>query len=104
MEKHIDLCAGIFQAAGFKAEPAGNFGPPVSRIVMEQPDLDWLILEVSSFQLETVSEFRPDIGVLLNVLPNHLDRHGDFNVYRDLKLRLFKNMTSGDVACAGEHG
>ncbi len=96
------LCAEVFQAAGLKAEPAGNFGPPASRIVLEQPDLDWLILEVSSFQLETVSEFRPDIGVLLNVLPNHLDRHGALSVYRDLKLRLFKNMTPGDVAIVPE--
>jgi UDP-N-acetylmuramoylalanine--D-glutamate ligase len=96
------LCAAAFQAAGLRAEPAGNFGPPVSRVVREQRDLDWLVLEVSSFQLETVSAFRPDIGVLLNVLPNHLDRHGDFEAYRALKCRLFGRMRAGDAAVVPE--
>jgi UDP-N-acetylmuramoylalanine--D-glutamate ligase len=65
---------------------------------MEDPAPDWLVIEVSSFQLETVREFRPDIAVLLNVLPNHLDRHGSLDVYRDTKLRLFENMGDGDIA------
>ncbi|MCC7299599.1 MAG: UDP-N-acetylmuramoyl-L-alanine--D-glutamate ligase, partial [Verrucomicrobia bacterium] len=59
---------------------------------------DWLVIEVSSFQLETVQDFRPDIGLLLNVLPNHLDRHGSMDVYRNMKLRLFENMQTSDVA------
>jgi UDP-N-acetylmuramoylalanine--D-glutamate ligase len=59
---------------------------------------DWLVVEVSSFQLETVQEFHPQIGVLLNVLPNHLDRHGDMETYRALKLRLFENMTGSGTA------
>lgn len=84
--------------AGKKAVPCGNYGFPVcaAAILPEVPD--WLVIEVSSFQLETVRAFRPDIGLLLNVLPNHLDRHGRMEVYRDLKLRLFENMTESDTA------
>jgi UDP-N-acetylmuramoylalanine--D-glutamate ligase len=59
---------------------------------------DWLVIEVSSFQLETVTEFRPEIGLLLNLLPNHLDRHGNMEIYRNLKFRLFEKMTETDTA------
>lgn len=84
--------------AGQKAVPCGNYGFPVCGAVMLHEVPDWLVIEVSSFQLETVQEFRPDIGLLLNVLPNHLDRHGTMDAYRDLKLRLFENMTETDTA------
>ncbi|HPR83907.1 MAG TPA: UDP-N-acetylmuramoyl-L-alanine--D-glutamate ligase, partial [Pontiellaceae bacterium] len=84
--------------AGQKAVPCGNYGFPVCGAVMLHDVPDWLVIEVSSFQLETVQEFRPDIGLLLNVLPNHLDRHGNMDTYRDLKLRLFENMTETDTA------
>jgi UDP-N-acetylmuramoylalanine--D-glutamate ligase len=70
----------------------------VARIVREQPDLDWLVLEVSTFQLETCQEFRPDIGILLNIFPNHLDRHGDMASYTALKAKMFAHM-QGDNVC-----
>ena len=84
--------------AGQTAVPCGNYGFPVCAAVMLADVPNWLVIEVSSFQLETVREFRPDIGLLLNVLSNHLDRHGNMDVYRDLKLRLFENMTEVDTA------
>ena len=84
--------------AGQTAVPCGNYGFPVCGAVMLPEVPDWLVIEVSSFQLETMQEFRPDIGLLLNVLPNHLDRHGSMETYRDLKLRLFENMTETDTA------
>ncbi len=84
--------------AGQRAMPCGNYGFPVCGAVMLQDVPDWLVIEVSSFQLETVHEFRPDIGLLLNILPNHLDRHKSMKVYRDLKLRLFENMAETDTA------
>ncbi|MFA6174124.1 MAG: UDP-N-acetylmuramoyl-L-alanine--D-glutamate ligase [Kiritimatiellales bacterium] len=84
--------------AGQTAVPCGNYGFPVCAAVMLQEVPDWLVIEVSSFQLETVQAFRPEIGLLLNVLPNHLDRHGSMDVYRDLKLRLFENMIATDTA------
>ncbi len=84
--------------AGKVGVPCGNYGLPVSAAVMLPEIPDQLIIEVSSFQLETIDQFRPDIGVLLNVLPNHLDRHGDMETYRAFKLRLFENMEAGDIA------
>jgi UDP-N-acetylmuramoylalanine--D-glutamate ligase len=96
----VKALAGMPRRAGASAFPCGNYGPPVSRIVLESPGADWLVIEASSFQLETCATFRPDIAVLLNVLPNHLDRHGTFDVYARLKARLFANQREGDVALA----
>lgn len=86
------------EEAGLKAVPCGNYGFPVCAAAMLAEVPDWLVIEVSSFQLETIQEFRPEIGLLLNVLPNHLDRHGSMEAYRDTKLRLFENMLPTDTA------
>ncbi|MFA5689419.1 MAG: UDP-N-acetylmuramoyl-L-alanine--D-glutamate ligase [Kiritimatiellales bacterium] len=83
---------------GQKPVVCGNYGFPVCAAVMAPETPDWLVMEVSSFQLETIRSFRPEIGVLLNVLPNHLDRHGDMECYRRMKLRLFDRMIAGDTA------
>jgi UDP-N-acetylmuramoylalanine--D-glutamate ligase len=83
---------------GKRAVPCGNCGFPVSAAVMLPKVPDWLVIEVSSFQLETVREFRPEIGVLLNVLPNHLDRHGTLGEYFRMKCRLFEKMIETDTA------
>ena len=93
--------------AGLSVAIAGNYGPPVCRVVLEQPRVDWLVLEVSSFQLETVHDFRAELGILLNLVPNHLDRHGDFATYREAKARLFARSQPGDAclvheACAAD--
>lgn len=84
--------------AGKTAVPCGNYGFPVCAAALLPEVPDWLVIEVSSFQFETVQEFRPEIGLLLNVFPNHLNRHGSMDVYRDLKLRLFEKMTEIDTA------
>ena len=86
------------EQAGKKAVPCGNYGFPVCAAAILPDVPDWLVVEVSSFQLETIREFRPDIGLLLNVLPNHLDRHGTMESYRGIKLRLFGNMQETDVS------
>ena len=77
------------RAQGYEAHIAGNYGIPISQQVMDYPESDWLIVEVSSFQLECTHEFRPDIGVLLNLYPNHLNRHGSMEVYAAMKARIF---------------
>lgn len=94
----VKWLADALVQSGHPAIPCGNYGLPVSAAVMMHDVPDWLVIEVSSFQLETVEHFHPDIGVLLNVLPNHLDRHGDFETYRALKLRLFRNMRDSGTA------
>jgi UDP-N-acetylmuramoylalanine--D-glutamate ligase len=94
----VKWLAEAWSAAGRRVAIAGNYGPPVSAVVLAPPQVEWLVLEVSSFQLETVESFRPGIGVLMNIYPNHLDRHGDFETYRALKWRLFSRMEMEDVA------
>ncbi|MEI6891371.1 MAG: UDP-N-acetylmuramoyl-L-alanine--D-glutamate ligase [Pontiella sp.] len=82
------ICESLVED-GKNAVIGGNYGIPACEVVLENPELDWLVLEVSSFQLETVQEFRADVAVVLNVLPNHLDRHGTMACYRKIKARIF---------------
>ncbi len=86
----------IFRAAGREVAVAGNVGRALSA-VEASPDA-WIVCELSSFQLEDVHEFRPRIAVLLNLEPDHLDRHGAFEDYRDAKLRIFENQAGDDTA------
>lgn len=88
----VTAAVKILQAAGMSAMAAGNIGLPVSRVATDVAHLDWLVLEVSSFQLETTRRFAPNAAVLLNIVPNHLDRHGSMSRYTALKLRLFEQM------------
>ena len=88
----------MLQLAGSKAEIGGNYGIPACEVVLEHPGLDWLVLEVSSFQLETVRDFHAEVAVLLNVLPNHLDRHGSMEVYRRTKARIFGSSGGACIA------
>jgi UDP-N-acetylmuramoylalanine--D-glutamate ligase len=92
----VRLIEAMARAAGLRARAAGNLGLPALELV-GQP-LDLAILEVSSFQLESVEAFRPRTGVLLNVSPDHLDRHGDLAGYVAAKSRLFARQTTGDSA------
>ncbi len=93
----VKWCAGALRRAGFKTALAGNYGVSVCDVVRDTEPVDWLVLEVSSFQLETVRVFRPDIGVLLNIHPNHLDRHSGMDEYVRLKLGLFAHTRESDV-------
>lgn len=94
----VKALAECLEASGQRTIPCGNYGLPVCQAVIEHPAAAWLVIEASSFQLETCVKFRPDIGVLLNVLPNHLDRHGTFGAYARLKARLFSRQREGDLA------
>ncbi len=80
------------------APTAGNVGTALSELVgAVEPD-EWIVCELSSFQLEDIEKLQPRIAVLLNLEPDHLDRHGTFERYRAAKLRIFENQTSEDVA------
>lgn len=96
----VKWMAESLQAAGLRAAPTGNYGPPVCRVVMEQPDLDWLVIEVSSFQLEAAMRFRADVNILLNLVPNHLDRHETMAAYALAKTRLFAQVRGRDICLA----
>jgi UDP-N-acetylmuramoylalanine--D-glutamate ligase len=80
------------------APTAGNVGRALSELEGEVGEAGCIVCELSSFQLEDVESFRPKIAILLNLEPDHLDRHGSFERYRDAKLRIFENQTSDDVA------
>jgi UDP-N-acetylmuramoylalanine--D-glutamate ligase len=98
----VKLCADTLNRAGVPAAPAGNYGTPLSRLALEQPQLAWAVVEVSSFQLEHFDCFRPNVAILLNMQADHLDRHASLAEYRDLKLRLFARQGAGDVALLPE--
>jgi len=91
------LCGAILAAGKLPVEVGGNIGVPVIALVDQSRDDGWSVLEVSSFQLETTYEFRPDIAVILNVTPDHLDRHGTFENYTAAKERIFANQTADDA-------
>jgi UDP-N-acetylmuramoylalanine--D-glutamate ligase len=80
------------------ARTAGNVGTALSELVGEVEPDEWIVCELSSFQLEDIEEFRPRVAVLLNLEPDHLDRHGTFERYRDAKFRIFENQTAEDFA------
>jgi UDP-N-acetylmuramoylalanine--D-glutamate ligase len=80
------------------APVAGNVGRALTELDGEVPAGDWVVCELSSFQLEDIHEFRPRIAVLLNLEPDHLDRHGSFQAYREAKLRVFENQRADDTA------
>lgn len=81
-----------------KTVAAGNIGLPLCAVANRTKDLDYLALEVSSFQLETVHAFRPSVGVLLNITPDHLDRYATMADYARAKGRLFRNQQPFDWA------
>lgn len=95
----VKFCTEALQGAGKRALAAGNYGPSLCDVVLnEGQKADVLVVEVSSFQLETVQKFRPQVAVLLNLYPNHLDRHGTLDAYLAAKARLFSQQTASDLA------
>jgi UDP-N-acetylmuramoylalanine--D-glutamate ligase len=92
----VKWIAESLRDAGLTAEIGGNYGVPACELALRGVAADWLVLEVSSFQLETVRNFRAEIAVILNILPNHLDRHGDLQAYIAAKARIFQSLNPGD--------
>jgi UDP-N-acetylmuramoylalanine--D-glutamate ligase len=80
------------------APVAGNVGRALTELDGVVPPGQLVVCELSSFQLEDIDELRPRIALLLNLEPDHLDRHGSFDAYRDAKLRVFENQTADDTA------
>ena len=93
-----ELLGAVFRAAGRPVEVAGNVGRPLTGLVGSVAPETWIVCELSSFQLEDVETLRPRVAVLLNLEPDHLDRHGTFEWYADTKLRIFEVQTEDDTA------
>ena len=92
-----ELLGHIWRTAGEPVAVAGNVGRPLASLVGEIGDEATIVCEASSFQLEDADRFAPECAVLLNIAPDHLDRHGTFDAYRDAKLRVFANQGEDDV-------
>ncbi len=88
----------MFTGSPQRAEVVGNIGKAMSGAIDQTGRNTWLVTEVSSFQLQGTERFHPQVAVLLNAYPTHLDYHGSFDAYFQAKLRIFANQTSGDVA------
>ena len=93
-----ELLGAIFRAAGKPVAVAGNVGRPLTGFDGVLDENAWVVCELSSFQLEDVHRLRPRVAVLLNLEPDHLDRHATFDVYQEAKLRIFENQTEADTA------
>ncbi|MEJ2627038.1 MAG: UDP-N-acetylmuramoyl-L-alanine--D-glutamate ligase [bacterium] len=91
-----ELIGDIFKQAGRKHEVAGNIGRPFAEIADSITKESTAIIEVSSFQLETIKSFHPRVAIFLNLTPDHLDRHISLPEYGKLKARIFENQTEGD--------
>ncbi len=92
-----ELVSRILKHAGLGGTPCGNYGAPLSEVVLS-PDIPGAVaLELSSFQLETIDELRPRVSIWLNFAPDHMDRYPNIAAYKEAKMRIFKNQTADDT-------
>ncbi|MEP6848212.1 MAG: UDP-N-acetylmuramoyl-L-alanine--D-glutamate ligase [Acidobacteriota bacterium] len=92
------LIGELLKNSGIQTQVGGNIGTPLLELTETSTDNGWTVVELSSFQLETIRDFRPNIAICLNVTPNHLDRYESFTDYAAAKHRIFMNQTAGDLA------
>jgi len=97
----VRLLGAMLEAAGWPVALAGNEQPPLSEVAGSVEPGTWLVCELTSFQLEDVHTLALDVAVLLNLEPDHLDRHGTFEAYCDAKLRVFERAANSIVPAAG---
>ncbi len=92
------LLGEMLKKSGFNVFVGGNIGDPLIGYADRGEKADILVVEVSSFQLDTIDTFRPKVAVLLNITDDHLDRYPDFNAYAMSKCRIFENQEQNDFA------
>ena len=92
------LTGEVISMGGYESLVGGNIGTPAISLVGEATDDTYSVLEISSFQLETIESFHPQIAVILNITPDHLDRHRNLQAYIAAKARIFENQTRDDYA------
>ncbi|MGH9907785.1 MAG: UDP-N-acetylmuramoyl-L-alanine--D-glutamate ligase [Pyrinomonadaceae bacterium] len=92
------LIGELLKNSGLPTQVGGNIGTALISLVENSRDDGWTVVEVSSFQLETIKEFHPSVALVLNVTPNHMDRYESLTDYAAAKHRVFMNQTSADVA------
>ena len=92
------LVGALLKDAGLPTQVGGNIGTALISLIDSSREDGWTVVEVSSFQLETIKDFHPTVATVLNVTPNHMDRYESFNDYAAAKHRIFMNQTAGDAA------
>ncbi len=98
-----ELIGEICRSAGKKVFVGGNIGIPLTDYLAGPQDAEVVVLEVSSFQMDSAGKFRPDVAVLLNISPDHLDRYDSYDAYAASKMSIMKNQLPGDIAvCNGD--
>ncbi|MGI9658122.1 MAG: Mur ligase family protein, partial [Gaiellaceae bacterium] len=93
-----ELLGAMMRAEGRPVEVAGNVGRPITALEPNERSDARVVCELSSFQLEDIDRFRARVAVLLNITPDHLDRHANLEEYTNAKLRIFENQQTTDVA------
>ena len=96
------LISEMLNQSGFKALSGGNLGTPLIELVDRQKTADFIVAEISSFQLDTIDKFRPLVSIILNITDDHLDRYPDFDAYARSKARIFQNQRACDVCVLNE--
>jgi UDP-N-acetylmuramoylalanine--D-glutamate ligase len=92
------LTGELLRDAGIRTQVGGNIGRPLISLVEASREDGWTVAELSSYQLETIVDFRPTVAVVLNLMPDHMDRYESFQDYAAAKHRIFRNQTAEDVA------
>jgi UDP-N-acetylmuramoylalanine--D-glutamate ligase len=92
------LAGEVIGMGGYEVLVGGNIGTPAISLLAEETSDTYDVLEISSFQLETIETFHAQVAVILNITPDHLDRHHDFHAYVDAKARIFENQSPTDTA------
>lgn len=92
-----ELVGIILKHAGLGGTPCGNYGAPLSEVLLQPEVPEAIALELSSFQLETIEDLRPQVSIWLNFAPDHMDRYPTVDAYRQAKLNIFKNQTEEDT-------
>jgi UDP-N-acetylmuramoylalanine--D-glutamate ligase len=91
------LLGQMLENAGYDVFVGGNIGTPLTAYVAKKTKADYLVVEISSFQLDTIRHFSPEISIILNISPDHLDRYTDYQAYIQSKLRIFENQGAGQT-------
>ncbi|MFC1532720.1 UDP-N-acetylmuramoyl-L-alanine--D-glutamate ligase [Thermodesulfobacteriota bacterium] len=94
----VSFLGSMIKDSGAKVFVGGNIGTPLMDYVVGDMDADYVVAEVSSFQLDTMDQFCPEVSLILNISPDHLDRYPDYEAYVQSKLKIFQNQKSGQYA------
>ena len=94
----VSLIAHILEVSGKKTILAGNIGTAFTANPIEKKGIDFIVLELSSFQLEKIVDFKPEVAAILNITPDHLNRYDSFEQYAETKFNIFRNLSSSDFA------